>query len=82
MFARADFLSDEAIYIRTAAGQREVIFDPQRLPHIARRFLLLVNGATPLRDLLDLLQLQDEHAGDVVLALIDQGLIKRQPGYA
>jgi len=47
MFARADFLSDEAIYIRTAAGQREVIFDPQRLPHIARRFLLLVNGATP-----------------------------------
>ena len=80
--ARAELLCDEAIYRRTTAGQREVIFDHAQLPPMARRFLLLVNGETPLRDLLDLLQLQGEHVGDAVLQLIDYGLIEMRLGAA
>ena len=80
--ARAELLCDEAIYRRTTAGQREVIFDHAQLPPMARRFLLLVNGETPLRDLLDLLQLQGEHVGDAVLQLIDCGLIEMRLGAA
>lgn len=80
VIARAELLCDEAIYRRTTAGQREVIFDQEQLPPMARRFLLLVNGETPLRDLLDLLQLQGEHVGDAVLQLIDGGLIEMRLG--
>ena len=50
VIARAELLCDEAIYRRTTAGQREVIFDQEQLPPMARRFLLLVNGETPLRE--------------------------------
>jgi hypothetical protein len=78
--ARAELLCDEAIYRRTTAGQREVIFEHEQLPPMARRFLLLVNGETPLRDLLDLLQLQGEHVGEAVLQLIDSGLIEMRLG--
>jgi len=78
--ARAELLCDEAIYRRTTAGQREVIFDHQQLPPMARRFLLLVNGETPLRDLLDLLQVQDEHVGEAVLQLVEQGFIEMRLG--
>ena len=74
--ARAELLCDEAVYRRTPAGQREVIFDHEELAPMARRFLLLVNGETPLRDLLDLLQMQGEHVGDAVLELVDQGFIE------
>jgi len=80
VIARAELLCDEAIYRRTTAGQREVIFDHAQLPPMARRFLLLVNGETPLRDLLDLLQLQGEHVGEAVLQLIDSGLIEMRLG--
>ena len=79
VIARAELLCDEAIYRRTTAGQREVIFDHAQLPPMARRFLLLVNGETPLRDLLAL-QLQGEHVGEAVLQLIDSGLIEMRLG--
>ena len=80
VIARAELLCDEAIYRRTTAGQREVIFDHEQLAPMARRFLLLVNGETPLRDLLDLLQLQGEHVGDAVLQLVDQGFVEMRLG--
>ena len=73
--AVSKLLDDETVFTRTTLGQREVIFNHLPLPPMARRLLLLVNGETPLRTLLDLLQWQGEDAGDSILKLVDQGLI-------
>lgn len=72
----ARLLGDEAVFGRTVAGQEEVIFDRQLLAAPARRLLLLVNGETPLRVLLDLLHLQDSSAGAAVLQLLQKGLVE------
>jgi hypothetical protein len=72
----AILLCDEAVYARTVAGQREAIFGREPLAPMARQLLLLANGETPLRRLLDLLQLQDVHVSDAILELVDRGLVE------
>lgn len=68
-------LDDQVIYSRTPAGQREVIFSDSLLEPPAQRLLLLVNGETPLRTLLDLLRLDGPSVGDAIVRLVDQGLL-------
>jgi hypothetical protein len=78
------WLEDDAVYGRTTAGQREVIFNQRPLAPISRRLLLLVNGETPLRNLLDLLEGHDQRLAERVLQLVDEKLIElcdpRTPG--
>jgi hypothetical protein len=69
------YMDDAAVYRRTVAGEREVLFQRRALAPTARRLLLLVNGETPLRHLLDMLEHYDEHMGRAVLQLVDEGLI-------
>jgi hypothetical protein len=71
----AQLLDDEIVFRRTPAGQREAVLGDGRLDPTATRVLLLVNGVIPLRDLLDMLQLNGGHVGDVILRLVDGGLI-------
>ena len=71
----AQLLDDQVVYSRTPAGQREVIFSDSLLEPPAQRLLLLVNGETPLRTLLDLLRLDGPNVGDAIVRLVDQGLI-------
>jgi hypothetical protein len=47
-------LDDETVYARTRAGQDEVLFGLHALGHEQRHLLLLVNGYTGLRRLIDL----------------------------
>jgi hypothetical protein len=70
------YMDDAAVYRRTAAGEREVIYDGRGLAPTARRLLLLVNGETPLRHLLDMLEQYDAQMGKSVLQLVDEGLIE------
>ncbi len=74
--ARARQLDDSTVFGRTTLGQREVIFSHRDLTSLQRRFLLMVNGRTSLRYLLDLLAMNDECASDSILQLVDQGLLE------
>lgn len=65
---------DDAIYARTPAGQREVVFDERKLSGLERRFLLMVNGNTPLRALLDLIGAEGNVAASI-RRLVDLGLL-------
>ena len=69
------WLEDDAVYRRTLAGQREVIFNRRPLAAISRRLLLLVNGETPLRTLLDLVGESDQRWAERVFQLVDEKLI-------
>ena len=71
-----DLLKDEAIYQRTAAGQRELTDRFGRLSKIERRFLSAVTGHTPLRVLLDL-GLDDPGIGQAVIQLAARGLVSQ-----
>ncbi|RZU02611.1 hypothetical protein [Rivibacter subsaxonicus] len=71
-----EYLGDDAVYTRTTAGQREVVFNQRALAPIARSLLLLVNGETPLRHLLDLLDQQDQRMAEQLLRLVDEGLVE------
>jgi hypothetical protein len=45
---------DTTVYMRTAGGQREAVFGSRVLSKDQRRLLLMINGYTPLRTLVDL----------------------------
>lgn len=70
-------LRDDTVYQRTLAGQREAVAERIELSPNARRFLLIVNGETPLRVLLDLLRLEDESVISTILHLVELGLIEQ-----
>ncbi|MGY4827632.1 hypothetical protein ACVNIS_03535 [Sphaerotilaceae bacterium SBD11-9] len=73
-------LRDDTVYQRTQAGQREAVAKRLDLSPNARRLLLIVNGETPLRVLLDLLRLEDESVIPTILHLVELGLIaQREP---
>ena len=68
-------LNDEAVYRRTAAGQRELTDRHGDLSKLERRFLSAVTGHTPLRVLMDL-GLDAPGIGDVIISLATRGLIR------
>lgn len=72
-------LDDQAIYRRTAAGQRELVDPNGLLSPIERQFLGIVTGLTPLRVLLDL---GVDRAGisTAILSLADRRLIELDKG--
>jgi hypothetical protein len=70
------WLEDDAVYRRTLAGQREVVFNQRPLAAISRRLLLLVNGETPLRILLDLVGERDQRWAERIFQLVDDKLIE------
>ncbi|MBW8831495.1 MAG: hypothetical protein JF606_19165 [Burkholderiales bacterium] len=72
----AKLLDDESVFERTPAGLREAVFAELHLEPTARRILLVVNGEIPLRALLDMLQLSDEHVADAIVHLVRRGLIR------
>jgi hypothetical protein len=45
---------DATVYMRTPGGQREAVFGSRVLSKDQRRLLLMINGYTPLRALVDL----------------------------
>ena len=63
----------ELILCRTHAGSREAVMEAVNLSDAERRLLLIVNGLTPLADLL--MRLHESNATQVVHKLLDQGLI-------
>jgi len=63
----------ELILCRTPAGSREAVMEAANLSDAERRLLLIVNGHTPLADLL--LRLPESDAPQVVHKLLDHGLI-------
>jgi hypothetical protein len=67
-------LNDEAVYQRTAAGQRELTDRLSRLSMLEKRFLGAVTGHTPLRVLLDL-GLDGPGVGDAIVHLASRGLV-------
>jgi hypothetical protein len=69
-----DLLNDEAIYRRTATGQRELTDRFGRLSGIERRFLSAVTGHTPLRVLLDL-GIDGPGISQAVVQLAARGLV-------
>ena len=71
-----DLLSDDALYRRTPAGQRELIDPRRRLSTQEKRFLSAVTGYTPLRVLLDL-GLDAPGIHQVVRDLVAHGLMMK-----
>ncbi len=63
----------ELILFRTNAGSREAVTEAANLSDAERRLLLIVNGHTPLAELL--IRLPGSDATQVVHKLLDQGLI-------
>ncbi len=63
----------ELVLCRTNAGSREAVTEVANLSDAERRLLLIVNGHTPLADLLTRLPASD--ATQVVHKLLDHGLI-------
>jgi hypothetical protein len=64
----------DAIYVKTTAGQRQVVQDYQQLAPELMRLLMLCNGFTPFGHLAERLQLSEPHrARDTLLAM---GLIE------
>jgi hypothetical protein len=60
----------DAIYIKTTAGQRQVVQDHQQLAPELMRLLMLCNGFTPFGHLAERLQLSEPHrARDTLLAM-------------
>ncbi|AKJ31537.1 hypothetical protein AAW51_4846 [Caldimonas brevitalea] len=66
--------ADEAVFRRTAAGQREMLIQSAPLSPHARRFLAVVNGHTALRPLLDL-GFGSEPMRQHIEQLVERGLI-------
>ena len=58
---------------RTSAGSREVVMEAANLTTAERRLLLIVNGHTPLADLLS--RLPEADPIRIVHKLLDSGLI-------
>ena len=67
-------LNDDAVYSRTAAGQRELTDRRSRLGDLEKRFLAAVTGHTALRVLLDL-GFAEVGIGDAIVMLAARGLI-------
>ena len=67
-------LGDDAVYQRTAAGQRELTDRLSRLSAVEKRFLGAVTGHTPLRVLLDL-GLDEPGVSEAILRLATRGLV-------
>ncbi len=62
------------IYVKTAAGQRQVVESNQLLPIEQRRLLMLCNGYTPFAHLAERLRVPEpQRARDALLAM---GLIE------
>ena len=70
----------ELILCRTHAGSREAVMEGANLSDAERRLLLLVNGHTPLANLLTRLPGRD--AAQVAHSLVDRGLITDADGVA
>jgi hypothetical protein len=68
----------ETCFERTRAGQCEILTQNAALGALDRRLLALVNGYTPLGDLLALLG-ESEVPQQTVMALLKAGLIRRAP---
>jgi hypothetical protein len=64
---------DDAVFARTRAGQRAALYGSRLLDDEQTRFLLLVNGCTPLRTLVDLAGNRDVSA--TIRKLVLSGLI-------
>ena len=69
------FLDDQAVYRRTAAGQRELVGNVGRLSLVERRFLSVVTGHTPLRVLLDM-GMDEPGIGEAIVTLVERRFIK------
>lgn len=68
--------NDRRVFLRTAAGQRAAIYnDGTELDAAQRRLLLLVNGYTPLPDLVAH-HLPSQQVPSVVSHLVRAGLIE------
>jgi hypothetical protein len=68
-------LADDAVFRRTAEGQRELVSESLRLSTFERRFLGAFTGHTPLRVLLDL-GLHSLEANRTVSRLVELGMIE------
>lgn len=75
-------VADDAVYGRTARGQRELVNPARGLTPWERRFLGCATGFTPLRTLLDL-GLDAPEAVSGIRRLLSEGLIEnvgQRPG--
>ena len=79
MVTISEALDDQAIYRRTAAGQRELVDPNGLLSPVERQFLGIVTGLTPLRVLLDL-GVGRAGIGPAILSLADRRLIELDNG--
>jgi hypothetical protein len=73
-----EYLSDDAIYRRTPAGQRELLVAAADLSPFERRFLAVVTGYTSLRVLLDMGR-DGPGIGDAIMRLVEHRLIALEP---
>lgn len=67
-------LHDEAVFQRTASGQRALVLRDQGLSSVESRFLSVVTGFTPLRVLLDM-DFNELEIPRAIAALCERGLI-------
>ena len=68
-------LSDDAIYVRTTAGQGELVSRHRRLSGLQLRFLGAVTGFTPIRVLMDH-GLDEPGMADAITSLLTAGVVR------
>ena len=74
-------LPEDTVLVRTNQGHREVLVESRDLDESGRRMLLLVNGYTPLANLVERLEPSaDWHAS--AWGLLEEGLVARVDPFA
>ncbi|HXD04918.1 MAG TPA: hypothetical protein VN680_02635 [Burkholderiaceae bacterium] len=77
MVAPLSRLDGRAVLHRTPAGSREALNTTTALSQMQRRLLLVVNGYTPVDELQQRLQFENEDVRDLASSLLDRDLLQR-----